>query len=97
MSCRYVLIGVNSSQLNHISVYIRRHDSDVFRRTASRRPVCRSENIATNIHQCSELQNPQTQDRRDTSVLLELCVARKKRLATKAIDLDNDLVSQWFH
>jgi len=24
-------------------------------------------------------------------------VTRKKRLATKAIDLDNDLVSQWGH
>lgn len=79
------LIGVNSSHLNYISVYIRKHDSDVFRRIACRRPGCRSENIATNIHQCSELQNPQTQDRRDTSVLLELCVTRKKRLASKAI------------
>ena len=29
----------------------------------------------------------------DTSVLLELYVTRKKRLATQAIDLDNELVS----
>ena len=44
-----------------------------------------------NIQKCSEPQNPQKQDRRDTSVLLELCLKRKKRLFANAIDVDNEL------